>query len=329
MLRLTLLLLVAALTASAQTAVPIPFGECGFRDLDNGAIAPKVAIGEPNEFAIPQGDLCEMYTFEAGWEETMKLKLGEGAEDYLPLIEQAVKVWNETVRLPSREPLIKISNSRPTNYRLSRSFWDDPDAEADENLDDEENVIYFNPSSDEDSYRGTTWVQWYKSSRRMADADIYINTSAEEEFGPDLARTKLIIDYPGLFAGDDEYGEDWGWGAYAMVNATYIVILHELGHAVGLKHIPVNGNVMSRDFMPGVDEQWVATLAAFWRFRERNDALRGEYGHRPLPLFNRTHDSMFPYLIFAEGQRETVDLFTATARLGAQEKMALACIYEY
>ena len=44
----------------------------------------------------PATDLCAQYT-KAGWDRTMKLRLGEGAEEYRSLIELAVKTWNEVL----------------------------------------------------------------------------------------------------------------------------------------------------------------------------------------------------------------------------------------
>ena len=330
MLRITTLLVVAALAATAQTPIPRPFGECGTADAVDGTGAQKARNPELRGFSGLfgfSGDLCEKYTYEAGWKETMQLQLGEGSEDYLPLIEQAVKVWNETVYLPKRTPLIEISDERPENYELSRSFWKNKESASRRNL-DSENVIYFTAAGDEDAPRGTARTKTSRFDNRIVESDIYINTADEEEYGPNLVLTKLITDHEGLFAEEGAYGEDYGWGAYAMVNATYVVILHELGHAVGLQHIPVRGNVMSRDFMPGVDGQWKAALAALWEFRQLNRRGGNPWDYLK-PPFNKQHSHMYRYMTFFESQRDHVDSFTKAAKLGEQEKMALACIYEY
>ena len=52
----------------------------------------------------------------------MKLHLGEGADEYRDLIERAIEVWNETVKLPSREPLIEIVDERwPPSAAVTRT----------------------------------------------------------------------------------------------------------------------------------------------------------------------------------------------------------------
>ena len=242
--------------------------------------------------------------------------LGEGASEYLDLIERAVEVWNEAVTPRSGEPLIEIVDYPPENYLLSESFWADRDTEGLANVRDGENVIYFKPDHDDESKLwGLAWsgsrYSENSSSRKMGAADIYINTADEEEFAPDTpALTKLLVDV------DDSYG------AYAFVNKTYEVILHEIGHAVGLGHIPVSGNVMSRDFGAGGLDQWSAPIAI-------------ELFNAPSLRRNRfvdRHSRVFPYMIVREeshDQLDRVDFFTRNAKLGEQEKTALMCIYEY
>ena len=77
-----------------------------------------------------------------------------GVAEYRELIERAVEVWNETVRLPSREPLIEIIETRPTNYLLQSSFWSNTSEYGRENLEDDESVIYFKPSGEDETAAG-------------------------------------------------------------------------------------------------------------------------------------------------------------------------------
>ena len=112
------------------------------------------------------------------------------------------------------------------------------------------------------------------------------------------------------------------YGAYALYNKTYSVILHELGHAIGLGHVPVNGNVMSNDFGGGGIDQWAATLAF--------DLLNDSSPQRHKFVYPKM--DMLPYM-FAGSQDievlQKVDFFTYNAKLGEQEKMLLSCIYVY
>ena len=326
MLRITMLMVVAALAATAQTPILRPIGECGFDDAlhDRGrGKADRLA-----DFAIPFGDLCDQYTYEAGWEETMQLQLGEGAEDYLPLIEQAVKAWNEIIYLPNWKPLIEISDEEPSNYRLPASFWNDRAGHSSRNMGDRENVIYFKPSREGDeahNFWGMTRLRTRGGgvSREMDQADLYINTSDEETFltedGGRLALTKLLASHD-----DDRFG------IYAFVDKTYLVILHELGHAVGLKHIAVTGNVMSREFMPGTVDQWAAPMSMYLLTRPMTFGFTSPWY---IPFMSR-HEVISPYMVVYpypnyKMRHYLLDLFTRFATPGEQEKMALACIYEY
>ena len=312
-----MLFVAAALTATAQIPMHRPIGECSTVDATEDDSHENAIDYQRSEFKIPgdvifvPGTLCSFYSY-VGWEEPMKLHLGEGSDEYRDLIERAIEVWNETVKLPSREPLIEIVDERPENYELPTAFWSNTDEYGHENLEDDESVIYFTPSGeDETNSWGLTWFQRWRSRPSMHEADIYINTRDEEEVGSDvLMLTKKLVDI------------NRSYGAYALYNKTYAVILHELGHAVGLKHIPVSGNIMSRDFGAGGLDQWAASIAL---------ELLDDFS----PTINKfayRHSEIFPYMSVRQRNEELLemmDFFTENAKLGEQEKMALTCIYQY
>ena len=316
MLRITVLFVAAALTATAQIPMSGPIGECSTIDAveddgnDNVALS-KFVIPPDIVIGISPGTLCSFYVI-AGWESPLKLHLGEGADEYRDLIERAIEVWNETVKLPSREPLIEIVDERPENYQLPTSFWGNVEHYTDANRDDGENVIYFLSAAEGETRNwGLTAYQW-RTSGRMVQADVYINTADEESRpGRTLILTKKLVDVDSLY------------GAYALYNKTYSVILHELGHAVGLNHIPVSGNIMSRDFGGGGIDQWAAAMAL---------ELFNDFS----PIHNRfvyRHSQIGPYMSIVEEVHEeafeSMEFFTQNAKLGEQEKMALTCIYQY
>ena len=323
---LTLALWTTPVLSQEESSFPLPYpmGKCGAVDVTESIVGPMEDDYGRSGYVIPgdigitfiPGNFCSAYT-RAGWEETIQLHLGKGADEYRDLIDRAVEVWNEVVTPRSGEPLIEIVDSPPENYLLSESFWADTDTEGRANMSDGENVIYFKPDTeDESGLWGLAWNGWRSSvassSRKMVATDIYINTAHEEKFAPDtLAFTKLLVDV------DDSYG------AYALVNKTYNVIMHEIGHAVGLEHIPVSGNVMSKDFGAGGLDQWSAPMAI-------------ELFKAPSPIqankFVDRHNRIFPYMRVDEenlDMLDRVDFFTRNAKLGEQGKMALTCIYEY
>ena len=319
-LRIIVLFVAAALTATAQIPMHRPIGECSTVDATEDDSHENAIDYQRSEFKIPgdvvfvPGTLCSFYSY-VGWEEHMKLYLGEGADEYRDLIELAIEVWNETVHLRGDWDwkLIEITDERPENYRLPTSFWSNTDEYGHENLEDDESVIYFTPSGeDETNFWGLTWSQRQRyGNPSMQEADIYINARDEESHpGRTLMLTKKLVDV------------NRNYGAYALYNKTYAVILHELGHAVGLKHIPVSGNIMSRDFGAGGLDQWAAPIAL---------ELLDDFS----PTINKfvyRHSEIFPYMSVRQRNEEMLDMmdfFTENAKLGEQEKMALTCIYEY
>lgn len=318
-MKTAVLFVVVALAASAQEPLTHPLGECEIFESINGASGRKASDLElgRNEFAIPEGDLCEQYTFGTGWDTPVTLYLGEGASKYRKLIERAVEVWNETVRIPFLGELIRISDERPENYRLTRSFWADTDEHSGQNIEDQESVIYFKPSREDETRRwGLTWVRWgthpITFRQSLLEADVYINTHDEEERGDNytLILTKKLVDV------------DASYGAYGFINKTYEIILHEIGHLVGLKHIPVSGNVMSKDFGAGGLDQWAGPMAL--DLFNSSSARSNKFVER--------HSMVSPYMRVHESYEEVLDrveFFTENAKLGEQEKMALTCIYEY
>ena len=315
-LKMTLACILAIVTGIwdltlSQERVQHPVGRCITRDVEefNGTQLEQRGYRIPGTWHYVPGTLCAQYA-RYGWEEPMVLYLGEGAEDYRELIERAIEVWNETVDLGKDTPLIEITDKRPETYRLASSFWEDTDEEGKANLDDNQSVIYFTTSEESDLW-GLAWRQWSYRDAKMLEADIYINTFAEEEH-PDevLVLNKKLSDI------------DSSYAAYATFNKTYAVILHELGHAIGLNHVPTSGNVMSRDFGAGGIDQWAAPIAV---------QLFNDSSPRNHPFVERKNN-VDTYMALSKEHDDTmeiVDFFTNNAKLGEQEKMALTCIYPY
>lgn len=282
----------------------------------------KVGIGEPNQYAIPRGNFCEHYTYDAGWDKTMVLQLGEGAEEYREWIEMAVDVWNDAIREQSFGPLLRISHKRPRNYRLSSSFWEDDEAGDDVTLEqeDDENVIYFKPAAEGRSTLGLAQVWTYSSSNRMAEADIYINTYLEEYRGGQVAETVRLFGY----------SHDSDYSVYLYYHNAYLTILHELGHALGLGHIPIAGNIMSYRPLDGFIEQWEDPMSLYVHIlhaRFGKDAIANDF------FIDREEDHWGGYNLYAPlsdaRYRILTNFYTSKVRLGEMEKMMLTCSYDF
>ena len=151
----------------------------------------------------------------------------------------------------------------------------------------------------------------------MEEADIYINTNNEEEFGPNLALTQLIFKV-------DEFH-----GVYSFINSTYETILHELGHALGLKHVSIAGNATNYGYSVRTIDQWEAPMSLFVL---NQLAIKGATvldDPTQIPFVFR-HDTVFPFMVVAdEAMLASMEYFTKAAKLGEQDKMALMCVYKF
>ena len=212
--------------------------------------------------------------------------------------------------------------SRPTNFELPGDFWENVNEGSTwGNRYDGENVIYFTPDPDPDSrLRGlaTPSASAYPGNGRLVSADVYINTADEEAWsGYTLARSKKIID-----VSDSQ-------GIYVYLNGTYEVILHELGHAIGLGHVPVAGNIMrTGTFVDGVAAQWTESMSASHIAAAAQFGQTSEFEIK----FVQPHSGFLPYVALSNTRSkrliELTEFYTELAKLGVQERILLSCIYK-
>ena len=112
-------------------------------------------------------------------------------------------------------------------------------------------------------------------------------------------------------------------------------MVHELGHALGLKHVPVAGNIMSYDYMPRMSDLWRTPIALFLLSLSATQvAFAGEIDYSRNPLVQYKED-VFSRMYFSDDSEELkliplfTQMFTQTVTLGEQDKMALMCVYDF
>ena len=310
---------------SAQIALPAGPGQCGgvrdFAGARHETKAGSPTLPQPRRFTVLESGFCSEYSV-SGWEQTMYLYLGEGASDYLPLVQSAVDLWNTSLVGFNRTPVIKIVHDlSPRTYGLQSNFWSNDGIQAAQLSGDGQSVIYFRGGGDLERVWSFAYRRWDGSSR-MVEADIYINTTHEDEYGPDLVLTELIMNLDGES------------GVHALVSSTFLTIVHEIGHALGLNHLPVSGNIMSYRYMPRMTDIWRSPIAVLLisLFAGQSGSESEGVDYSSVPLVQRI-DNVRPYMALSpdsDSDLVTVaSLFTQTVALGEQDKMGLMCIYEF
>ena len=306
-----------AFASAMEGQIPSTPMQCGgVRALDASG-QPEL---QPRSFAIQDRGFCSEYTLGAGIENTLQLHLGEGANAYLNQVYRAAEVWTDALfsgRLATGiEFPIRISYARPRRFNVSESVWMEGESISDTNIQDGQSVIYFKSSGNIDTATlGFTRIR--KSGSKIVEADIYINVVTEDQHGTNLARPRLVFEV------DDEHG------VYSFLNGTFINVLHEMGHALGLDHIRIKGNAMSYQYTEQPTIQWEAAMGMFVL---NQLAIRGPSAYNDptqIPFVFRK-DRVLPYMVVRdEAMLESMAFFTGAARLGEQDKTALMCIYDF
>lgn len=116
--------------------------------------------------------------------------------------------------------------------------------------------------------------------------------------------------------------------AYVVQNVLLSTITHELGHFLGLNHIPVSGNAMSYRHIFGASDQWTGPMS-LWALVQAQ-ILGKEASSGPLAIPFVFPLGMPTYMVVqSEEVMASMDLFSNALRLGAQDRMALTCIYDF
>lgn len=289
---------------------------CGGVEFVNEGSEPGL-FPQPREFRLGSSQLCTEYTF-AGWENPVYFRLGEGAEKYRGVIERAMNLWNEALLGQDKEPILRISRNSPTNF-MAPSDALIKGAEGPNDLMDGESVIYFTPR--QGRVAGIAMVDTEGAGRKkhLAEVDVYINTYLVNLRGPLLYRTQEV------------YRSGETRMVFARVDSLFLTVLHELGHAIGLNHIPVSGNIMSYNYMPRMIETWGPVIEMLDRFSPEKLSHAGMVSPSKL--------GSLIYYQAAQGNQKQKDrskvleglvgMFTNTARLGSEDKTALLCVYSF
>ena len=309
----------------AQIPVPGPIPECGGVEIEGLSSRPQP--WQSRSAAIQDQGLCSEYAF-GGWITTMYLYAGEGFLEHRDKIERSVKTWNEALEGFNQRPVVEIIRHPAENPFLPDDFWSKRIDYAKDLSGDGQSVIYFKGDDVEGSPAGFVYPRT-DSNGNMVEADIYINIADWEEYGPYLFLAQEILDLDGRII-------------YVPVDSVYKTMLHELGHALGLLHVPVSGNIMSYNYMPYMKDLW-QPLVGVDLFRQLWGATSRAELEGILFEDNAFTSGMFSSFIWHGDElakyqsRDDPDIleilmleyFTATAGLGEQDRMSLLCAYDF
>lgn len=263
----------------------------------------KHAMHEARAAVIPDDDICPQYTFRAAWEHPLQLYLGEGAEDHLFRIEFAADTWNLAL---GRDLIEIVKNRRPRRFDVPESVWSAGQTHTWRYVDDGQSVMYIHFTDPATSHRGTRgFAQMKWAGDQIRESDIYIRTP-ETQFA---AASRIVPFGP-------------SHSVYYLVDTLYLTILHELGHALGLKHIGIVGNVMHPK--PHDPAPWVNPL----RIYAIAMASAGSTPEQTPLVFPKNLNGSHSFVeIKGQKMAQALNLFTQTASLGPQGGIAVMCLY--
>ena len=297
-----------ALASATEGQVPLTPMQCGGVRVMTERPIPL----QPREFGIEDRGFCSEYTHSAGWENALFLWPGEGADQFLDVIKKAASVWNDAFRYKA---IFVMDVPASVNFSVSSAIWNRSETISTRLGRDGRSTIYFVPADSEGVSLGFTNVRMV--GNEIEEADIYINSRDVSKHGHNLAKTEQVLEV------------DDGHAIYAFVDSTFETVLHELGHALGLKHIPIEGNVMSYAYWPYFSEKWEAAMSVFVL---NQAALRGSivYSDPTQIPFVFRKDRVSRYMVVRdEAMLESVEFFTGSAGLGEQDRTALMCVYDF
>lgn len=304
---LAVLLLALAVPLHGQSILLQPL-QCGGMEItEDQAAAPAFPPLARRDVAL-RGQFCSEYS-RGGWEDTMYLYLGEGAREYRNLIDVAVRLWNTALMGFNRRPVIEVvDHVQPTKFLLPGDFWSNWREASDANY-DRQSVIYFKPAAEDISTGG--FARARSTGNRMVEADIYLNTRTELQHGSGVALTVPILPLA------------TGGTLHAYVDPLLVAVVHEIGHALGVKHVPVSGNIMSYNYMPAMQAKWLPAaefLELTLSVTDNEDVLDSLAHEQVLPPVTVLTSDFDLYL-------RTV--YSRSITLGEQDRMALMCIYDF
>ncbi len=314
------LLILSALAMPAAGQIPTTPMQCGgVRILQEARDYLR-----PNSFAIEDRGFCSKYV-RVGIEETLPLHLGEGAEEFWYEIFSAAHLWNSAVNARTY-PLIKVEKDRrPRSFSVPSSVWringPIPSA-ARRNAQDGQSVIYINTSGARGLCSGYVVSRPSSYGNRLEEADVYINA-------PGLSKDDRIVVANQHLVFFDPDSQEPSF-VYSIIDDLYAVIAHELGHVVGLKHIPLRGNLMSLVPETAVSfETLVSKAYAEIVTGAPNPSNLNSLVFRDSAIQNAAWlFGMYLNIAQASQAREAFFMSRAALKPGSQDLVALMCAYE-